>query len=214
VELFYEGNRARETVVSKGLLDKLVFELGKDGEIPFADQTFSMIVSNQVFEHIEDLDYALAEIMRVLEPGGLLFTLFPTKEVWREGHCGIPFSHWFPASNALRYPYVRLMRAVGLGYHKGAKSQSQWVRHKLAFLDNFTSYRTYGEILTAINRHSDSIEGWEADYLSYRLERRRFRRVGSFFRRSFANGIATFVCRKLAGVVLVVRKPIKSPAIP
>ena len=149
--------------------------------------------------------------MRVLQPGGLLLTLFPSIEVWREGHCGNPFAHWFNASSSLRYPYVRLMRALGLGYHKGGKSQSQWVEHKLAYLDNFTTYRACGEIMDSIEKHTSAIEGWEADYFSCRLERRRFRRAGRFFHRPFAKGAATLICRKLAGLVLAVRKPTNSP---
>lgn len=46
------------------------------GGLPFADSTFDAAVACLVFEHIDDVDAAFAEIARVLEPGGrFLFLL-------------------------------------------------------------------------------------------------------------------------------------------
>jgi SAM-dependent methyltransferase len=38
--------------------------------LPFGDATFDTVVACLVFEHIEDVDDAIAEVARVLEPGG------------------------------------------------------------------------------------------------------------------------------------------------
>ncbi len=38
--------------------------------LPFADATFDTVVACLVFEHIEDVDDAIAEVARVLQPGG------------------------------------------------------------------------------------------------------------------------------------------------
>lgn len=44
--------------------------------LSFADGTFDMIVSNDVFEHVPDLDSAMKEMFRVLRPGGVaIFTV-------------------------------------------------------------------------------------------------------------------------------------------
>jgi SAM-dependent methyltransferase len=40
------------------------------GNLPFADETFDAAVACLVFEHIDDVDQAIAEVARVLEPGG------------------------------------------------------------------------------------------------------------------------------------------------
>ncbi len=50
--------------------DGVVYYDGRD--IPFDDESVDCILSAQVFEHIEDLDYSLKEIRRVLKPGGVL----------------------------------------------------------------------------------------------------------------------------------------------
>jgi len=42
----------------------------KRGRIPFDDGTFDYVINKEVMEHVENLDEALAEIHRVLKPGG------------------------------------------------------------------------------------------------------------------------------------------------
>jgi SAM-dependent methyltransferase len=46
--------------------------------LPFPDAFFGSVFSNCVLEHIDGLDAALAEICRVLKPGGVLLTTVPT----------------------------------------------------------------------------------------------------------------------------------------
>jgi len=41
------------------------------GDMPFPDASFRSVVSNCVFEHIPEIDRTVAEIARVLEPGGV-----------------------------------------------------------------------------------------------------------------------------------------------
>lgn len=40
---------------------------------PYKDDEFDLVVSHEVFEHIEDMDNALAELKRVIKPGGLTY---------------------------------------------------------------------------------------------------------------------------------------------
>ncbi len=46
--------------------------------LPFADRSFVSVFSNCVLEHVDGIDQALAEICRVLTPGGTLLTTVPT----------------------------------------------------------------------------------------------------------------------------------------
>src|SRR5207302_3679615 len=90
----------------------------RDGRLPFADGCFGLVVNNQVMEHVDDLDSVLREIHRVLAPGGLLLSIFPSRDVFREGHIGIPFSHWFARHSRIRFYYTWALRAAGLGTWK------------------------------------------------------------------------------------------------
>lgn len=45
--------------------------------LPFPDNTFSSIIAFDVLEHIKELDRTLAELGRVLKPGGFLYVTVP-----------------------------------------------------------------------------------------------------------------------------------------
>jgi ubiquinone/menaquinone biosynthesis C-methylase UbiE len=47
--------------------------------MPFRDRSFGSVVSNSVLEHIPELDAALAEIARVLQPGGVFAFTSPSE---------------------------------------------------------------------------------------------------------------------------------------
>ena len=59
---------------------------------------FDLVLSNQVIEHVEDLDAVLCEIHRVLKPGGAFLSLFPSKDVIRKTIVASPFSIAFESS--------------------------------------------------------------------------------------------------------------------
>jgi SAM-dependent methyltransferase len=48
-------------------------------EMPFADGSFRSVISNSVLEHVPDLERALAEIARVLQPAGELAITVPSE---------------------------------------------------------------------------------------------------------------------------------------
>jgi SAM-dependent methyltransferase len=66
---------AREAAARLGAYRSVVLAGGT--EMPFRDSSFGTVVSNCVLEHIPDIDGALAEIARVLRPGGELAITVP-----------------------------------------------------------------------------------------------------------------------------------------
>jgi SAM-dependent methyltransferase len=207
VEAFYEGNQSKNVVIQKGLLNTYVYPLGSSFQIPFPNDTFDLIVSNQVLEHVEDIDFTLKEIHRVLKCNGTFLTIFPHISVWREGHCGIPFSHWFSSRSNLRYPYMRILRLLRFGYNKIGKTSHEWVIFYMNYLDKFTYYRKLHVIHKALLDNNLKFNSNEADYMLYRLESKniRFHRIiasNILFQKLLITlyrilGGVTFVCRKL-----------------
>jgi ubiquinone/menaquinone biosynthesis C-methylase UbiE len=53
----------------------LELQSGNANRLPYRDATFDVVVSTQVFEYVEDIPGALAEVRRVLRPGGRLLLL-------------------------------------------------------------------------------------------------------------------------------------------
>ena len=59
----------------------LAFQVIDGGRLPFDDNSFDMVVSCQVIEHISDTKSFLREIIRVLRPDGSLFLTTPNAEI-------------------------------------------------------------------------------------------------------------------------------------
>ena len=78
---------------------------------PYADETFDLIVSNQVCEHVEDLDLFFSEVGRTLRTGGISVHVFPLRDYVVEGHTGVPFADWITSHDSL----VSYLRAFGGG---------------------------------------------------------------------------------------------------
>lgn len=55
---------------------------GDSENLPFADGTFDIVYSNGVLHHTLDTDKAMAEVMRVLKPGGLAVIMLYCKSSW------------------------------------------------------------------------------------------------------------------------------------
>jgi SAM-dependent methyltransferase len=61
-------------------IDVVSTDLG--GRLPYADNAFAAVVSNQVIEHLFDTDRLLAEAFRVLRPGGVIVTSTENLASW------------------------------------------------------------------------------------------------------------------------------------
>lgn len=205
-DVYYGGSQARDQAAARGLLGGAVREIG-DGRLPFADAYFGLIVNNQVMEHVDDLEGVLAELHRVLEPGGLLLSIFPSRDVFREGHIGIPFSHRFRRDSRARFYYTWALRGLGLGtWKEQAPTARQWAIDKLCWIDTYTRYRTRAAIFAAYGRYFRN-ETRELDYIRYRLLDRPGRAwIVSALRLRPAAAVARAVFRKLAFFVILSRK--------
>jgi ubiquinone/menaquinone biosynthesis C-methylase UbiE len=61
---------ARRLAAITGLDDRVNFETANALDMPFADRTFDVLISQEAFCHIPDKDQLMAQCARVLKPGG------------------------------------------------------------------------------------------------------------------------------------------------
>ena len=111
---------------------------GDAQRLPFADGAFDRVIASEVMEHIDDDDTAMAELTRVLRPGGTIAvtvpSLFPEKVCWS-------LSEDYYAPNAAgghvriyrRHQIIAMLRAAGMvptGHHRGHALHSPywWLR--------------------------------------------------------------------------------------
>lgn len=64
--------RARDAAKAFGLDDRVAFEPVEPGPMPFSDDQFDLVFTKDVVCHVPDKVPLLAEVFRVLRPGGLL----------------------------------------------------------------------------------------------------------------------------------------------
>ena len=167
-DVFYEGGDS-SPLVNRQWMDSGVIRRMDGGRIPFDDASFDYVVNNQVMEHVVDMEAVLAEIQRVLKPGGTVLSLFPDKGVWREGHCGVPFLHWFPKQSRLRIAYAAMVRIFGFGYNKDGKGVMQWSRFQCDWLDQWTHYRSLSSVHINYNKYFEQIGHIEEHWFRLRV---------------------------------------------
>lgn len=74
-------------------------------DLPYSDESFDIVLTHDVLEHVEDPRSSMAEIRRVLRPGGLSVNLFPVYFGARSHHLdyvvNLPALHWVFSARTL-----------------------------------------------------------------------------------------------------------------
>ena len=104
---FKEGSHVK-SLEDQGLIKKIRVH---DYRLPYDDNMFDYVVSETVFEHIQNTDKTIAEIYQVLKPGGVALHCFPAKYGIIESHVHLPF-----ASILKFYPYLLFWALLGFRY--------------------------------------------------------------------------------------------------
>ena len=91
---------------------KLRFITGDAMALPLADASVDIVICAQVYEHVPDADRMMADIFRVLRPGGVCYLAANNRLIVREPHYGLLFLSWLPPRLADAY-----MRLAGKGSH-------------------------------------------------------------------------------------------------
>ena len=204
-DIFYEANPDTMAMLrDKGLLGESIRAI-RDARIPFGDGEFDVVASNMVFEHVEDMAAVLREIDRVLKPGGLLVALFPTREVWREAHTGIPFAHWWKKGSGFRDNYTLALRAVGFGTFK-SRPLRKWVADMLGYLDAYVYYRPQKKIEEFVAPHF-AFAWMERHHVAYRLRRAGLGWLAGAVNLPVIGWLARAAFTRAGFVVLFARKP-------
>ena len=177
----------------------------EDGKIPFPDNHFDIVVSNQVFEHIPDYKPYLAEIHRVLKPGGTFITLLPLKDTFYEGHAYLYFPHYLQNNKPLQYKYLKFCRSLGFGspIQDKDKTPEMWATEMQKILQDVCFYHRYKDVKhdveTTFNAPMNDVG---AEYLRFRGKRLKLDKFPVI-----ANPLFRWITIKRAGIALSINKP-------
>lgn len=131
-----------------------------NGLIDSKDHQFDFVLSEQVVEHVQDLEIFVNETWRVLKPDSRAFHVFPSR--WRllESHVRQPMVHWLPKG---RLQSLAVLFWVSLGIEAGSERVVGLSRRGKAieysrYLREETFYRSRREIESAFLKKFASLD--------------------------------------------------------
>src|SRR5688572_16600513 len=82
--------------------EKIFYKIVKEGDIPFGEGFFDVIVANNFIEHVEDPSYYLNQFRQMLKPGGRLLLTTVNRELrlypWQKPFNPHHFTEFSPRS--------------------------------------------------------------------------------------------------------------------
>lgn len=75
-------------------------------QLPFPDRAFDIVYCFSAIEHVESVEGTVAEMVRVVRPGGLIYVHTPNAWSWYEGHYKVLWAPFLP--EPLGRLYLRL----------------------------------------------------------------------------------------------------------
>ena len=149
---------------------------GRDYRLPFDDQFFDVVVTNQVMEHVKDYDSTLKEIKRVMKPGAIFLHIFPARYRPIEPHIRVPF-----ASVIQTKGWLRLWALIGVRNAKQKeKSWRQVAEENYEYLSRHTNYLRKKEMSLFFNKYFLEICSCEREYMMGTRKGRLIGRVAKY----------------------------------
>jgi 2-polyprenyl-3-methyl-5-hydroxy-6-metoxy-1,4-benzoquinol methylase len=120
---------------------------------PLRSSWFHVVISDQVLEHVANLDQLASEVSRVSRRGALGLHIFPAR--WRpvEVHMRTPFVHWLPKGAARRRALTALLLTHAGAAYFTDRPVAERAEIFARFSDEETFYRSLREIQGTMLRH-------------------------------------------------------------
>ncbi len=146
--------------------------------LPFDNDSFDLVLSNQVFEHVQNYPAAIAEIARILKSTGASLHVFPSRYAPIEPHAKVPLA------TILRHPtWLRLWALLGIRNQFQTELPPMAVaKRNHEYLESQTNYLPKRELLRLFRERFRNVEFCLEVYLSHYPDRR-FNRLYRILRR-------------------------------
>ena len=118
--------------------------IGDNGVTEFPDGFFDFVISDQVIEHVENIELTAAECARLTRTGGGGIHSYPANLSPVEPHIFVPCVHWLPKNSMRRYwIFVCLFFKKETPWqHLKSLSRMELARYYANFLREQTFYRS------------------------------------------------------------------------
>lgn len=127
-----------QTDTSNALVDDKTFH------IPFPDETFDVVYSTSVLEHVMDMRQTMKEISRVVKTDGFTFHVYPPKSIFIEPHMYVPFGSRF---QSWWYFYFWSLLGIRNEHQYHLKSASEVADYNVTYCNTGLKYLSNGQLL-------------------------------------------------------------------
>jgi SAM-dependent methyltransferase len=146
-----------------------LIDRGGDYRLPFDNREFDFVVSDQVFEHVQNYAETLAEHRRVMKTSGAGLHFIPSRYAPVEGHVFVPF-----ATMLQDYWWLRLWSQLGIRTKaQRGMSAEECARRNEQYLKTSTNYLTKQQMSREFGRHFAEVRYVEDLFLKYSRRARR-----------------------------------------
>lgn len=159
---------ARERATREGL--SISIEQGDAEQLPYANNSFSFINASEIIEHVAHPELFLAELYRVLKPGGFVYISVPSRFSWYDTHFHVPFVNWLP--RAWSEPFLTFVGKQKL-YDSHAENDFQRLSEM--------HYYTYRGATALFRKHGFVVEDLRLKKIEKRIPRPFLRRIAQIF---------------------------------
>lgn len=150
VDINFKDGQYVQALIAQGRLKKI----NDDGSLPFSDDYFDIIFSEQVLEHVQDHYLVAREISRVLKVNAYSIHKFPSRLRPIESHRYVPFSSIIRRRSWLTFWVI-------LGFHMSTQRKEKVnsiVTESLHYLDTKTNYLKGKEIKHIFGKYFTEVE--------------------------------------------------------
>ena len=130
-------DEASFTKVKKKVPSAKILSIKPYENFDFGNQ-FDVIISNQVFEHIENLNDIYKHLSNILKPSGIMICGFPTEEIILEPHLKLPLIQRLNKKSKVLYYYLKVASFLNIGQFSKLK-KSKKIK-KINYLQNRLNY--------------------------------------------------------------------------
>jgi 2-polyprenyl-3-methyl-5-hydroxy-6-metoxy-1,4-benzoquinol methylase len=154
--------------------NKCLQVIPQNNQTDFPDEFFDFVFSDQVIEHVRDLESMARELNRITKNDGLQVHRWPAKYQVIEPHLFMPFIHWVP-KGFLRYFLILFF--VFLGKEPAweeLNGKSVWA--KATTYSDYSHQKTYYRTLSTVAKLFN--KNWQVEFVSnLPLRHNLFRRI-------------------------------------
>lgn len=170
-----------------------------DLSFPFEDGFFDIVLSDQVIEHVPNLNALAAEVARVSAPASRGLHIYPARWYPVEPHLKTPFTHWLPKGPVRRTAEAVCLRTGLAAPYFTEYSLAERMQIYSKYSEEHTFYRSVTSTIAVMERHGLVCDARQAaqDRVALRLPTVR----------GPALAMLGWMCRHLHSVALYTVKP-------